>query len=320
MQKIILQPCADIGARENYNKTIGSYVNLANIKRYLTAEQTELISNNCPDGKMHIWGVKDGDNFRNLKQWQRINAGDVAIFSWKKALRSRGIVIGKFNNIDLAMCLWNDGAYKNIYLLGEMEIIDIPYEIFNKSVGYSEKNVIQGFQVLDEEMSTLVLVELAIGETSYPIDVSEEDYFYAIEKLQEAGNLNKEMLGYQRVEQPFLRKTLFGNKREAKCDICGKSFPVDLLVAAHIKKRSDCELEEKKDFKNIAMSACKFGCDDLYEKGYILVHDGIIVVNRKKYISPNVELYIKNIAGNICGRWNSSTYKYFTAHNEKFDK
>lgn len=320
MQKIILQPCGNVVARKNYEKTISSYVNLADIKCYLSAAQTELISNNCPDGKVHIWGVEDRDNFRNFKKWQRINAGDVAIFAWEKVLRSRGIVIGKFENIDLSMRLWNDGAYKNIYLLGEMEIIDIPYEIFNKSVGYSKKNPVRSFQVLNEKKSALALVELALGETSYPIDVSEEDYFDAIEKLQEAGTLNKEAPSYQRVEQPFLRQTLFGNKREAKCDMCGKIFSVDLLVAAHIKKRADCGLEEQKDFKNIAMSACKFGCDDLYEKGYLFVQDGIIIVNRKKYISPNVELYIKNIAGKICERWNSATDKYFTAHNEKFDK
>jgi hypothetical protein len=50
-------------------------------------------------------------------------------------------------------------------------------------------------------------------------------------------------------------------------------FPVDLLVAAHIKRRSLCSETERRDLHNVAMLACKFGCDALFEEGYWLVSE-----------------------------------------------
>jgi hypothetical protein len=38
--------------------------------------------------------------------------------------------------------------------------------------------------------------------------------------------------------------------------------PVELLVAAHIKKRQACTNAEKRDLVDIGMLACKFGCDE----------------------------------------------------------
>ena len=67
-----------------------------------------------------------------------------------------------------------------------------------------------------------------------------------------------------RNEQRFLREHLFKNKKMAKCGICDKEYPVAFLVAAHIKRRANCSLDEKKDYKSVVMPMCKFGCDDLY--------------------------------------------------------
>ena len=60
------------------------------------------------------------------------------------------------------------------------------------------------------------------------------------------------------------------------CCIYNKKYPVSFLVAAHIKKRAECTLDEKKDFLNIVAPMCKMGCDELYEKGYIGVVDGSV--------------------------------------------
>ena len=46
---------------------------------------------------------------------------------------------------------------------------------------------------------------------------------------------------------------LFGGKTEAVCVLCGLSYPVELLVAAHLKRRSNCTIAEKLDFRNIFM-------------------------------------------------------------------
>lgn len=45
--------------------------------------------------------------------------------------------------------------------------------------------------------------------------------------------------------------------------------PRRLLVAAHIKPRSQCSDTERIDFDNIGMLACLLGYESLYEHGYI---------------------------------------------------
>ncbi|GIN91112.1 hypothetical protein J22TS1_21630 [Siminovitchia terrae] len=59
-------------------------------------------------------------------------------------------------------------------------------------------------------------------------------------------------------------------------------FPISFLIASHIKNRSFCKNEKKPDYKNILVPMCKFGCDDLFEKGYISVINGKIKVNKKR--------------------------------------
>ena len=39
-------------------------------------------------------------------------------------------------------------------------------------------------------------------------------------------------------EQARLRRELFTGQTDAECDLCGREFPIELLVATHIKQRS----------------------------------------------------------------------------------
>jgi hypothetical protein len=50
-------------------------------------------------------------------------------------------------------------------------------------------------------------------------------------------------------------------------------MPVRYLVAAHIKRRSVCTPQEKRDIGNVAMAVCLFGCDILFETGAITVDE-----------------------------------------------
>jgi hypothetical protein len=75
--------------------------------------------------------------------------------------------------------------------------------------------------------------------------------------------VNSEM----RTEQSYLRHVNFKYQKYVDCGICHREFPISFLVAAHVKKRSECSDEERRDYKHITMPMCKFCCDDLYEKG-----------------------------------------------------
>ena len=80
-----------------------------------------------------------------------------------------------------------------------------------------------------------------------------------------------------RREQALLRSMLARGRELADCALCGHQYPLRFLVAAHIKKRSVCTDDERRDLRHVAMLACTFGCDALYEAGWITVElDGRI--------------------------------------------
>jgi hypothetical protein len=70
-----------------------------------------------------------------------------------------------------------------------------------------------------------------------------------------------------RLEQGILRKYLIGGRESAPSAICGELFPADLLIAAHIKRRSDCTDGQRRLYATNLMTACAFGCDDLIRAG-----------------------------------------------------
>jgi len=61
------------------------------------------------------------------------------------------------------------------------------------------------------------------------------------------GPLDREHSVKGRLEQSYLRRALFGDGVVATCAMCGRSLPVGLMIAAHIKPRSDCSRRERLD-------------------------------------------------------------------------
>lgn len=74
-----------------------------------------------------------------------------------------------------------------------------------------------------------------------------------------------------RREQRALSRALFGTAPTARCELCGRAYPVRYLRTAHIKPRRDCSLEERIDVGNVVMAACVFGCDAMFEDGLLHV-------------------------------------------------
>jgi hypothetical protein len=73
------------------------------------------------------------------------------------------------------------------------------------------------------------------------------------------GPLDREHSAIGRVEQSFLRHQLFGEVEEAGCSLCGRRLPISLLVAAHIKPRSECSRRERLDAEHVVFSLCLLG-------------------------------------------------------------
>lgn len=145
--------------------------------------------------------------------------------------------------------------------------------------------------------------------------VSKEEFENAIDKLNEKDvkSNDAEIKALRRTEQGYLRSQLFEGKEEFECGICRNRYPVLFLVAAHIKKRSECTLEEQND-KSIVMPMCKFGCDELYENGYISVKEGKVMQIKEEPITPSAQRYINEIERTRCVYWNENTSEYFNWH------
>lgn len=316
MSRVILQPTGNKDAREHYIDTLVRPVDILRIKPFVSQEEFNHLKELYPNGLVPTWGVTAGVKNVNANKWGNIQPADVTFFSANKVLYSYGFVTYKIHNKSLAEHLWEFNSkgetWEYIYFLDEIREHDIPVSLFNDIVGYSEKYLVQGFTVLDEDKSGALLSYFDLESETAIQPVSEDEYRYIVESFN-IDTLDIEGKTKSRAEQGFLRKALFGNKTIGECGICGKEYPIPFLVAAHIKKRSFCTNEEKLDYKNIVMPMCKFGCDDLFEKGYIMLVKGTVLVNKKMSTDP-LNRYLQTIEGRKCEYWNENTDKYFKWH------
>jgi hypothetical protein len=142
-----------------------------------------------------------------------------------------------------------------------------------------------------------------------------DDYAKAVAEL--TGDLDRVIQTAYRVEQSYLRRLLFAADT-ALCDLCGRSFEVQFLVAAHIKKRAECNDAERKDVPNVVMSACRFGCDELFERGYIsIADDGRLLISQELDSASEARAFaFKYLDGNVFGRAMSGRADYFAWHRE----
>lgn len=122
----------------------------------------------------------------------------------------------------------------------------------------------------------------------------------------------------RRLEQGLLRGLLFGKGEEAACAICQKRLPTDLLVAAHIKPRSSCTYEERVN-PRIVMSLCKLGCDDFFEKGYLLIdQNGKCHPNRERSLSDDLRTSLELLNGVSCTAFDQDTSQFFADRENSF--
>ena len=138
----------------------------------------------------------------------------------------------------------------------------------------------------------------------------EEHYKLRLREIKDTdGQTNQTQ---SRKEQGILRGILFKGVSEAKCAICHRTFPTDIMVAAHIKPRSKCTTQERKN-PNVVMPVCKVGCDDFFEKGYLLVdQEGVIRLNEKITCYSELQNILDSLTGNLCTHFNDETEDFFS--------
>jgi len=131
------------------------------------------------------------------------------------------------------------------------------------------------------------------------------------------GPLDQEHSVLGRLEQSYLRQRLFRGAEQAACALCGRHLPVGLLIAAHVKPRSECSRRERLDAQNIVFGLCLLGCDALYERGLIAVGEsGRILIST---VQPDAVLtpFLQRFSKRTCRAWNEATADYFNWHRTR---
>ena len=148
-----------------------------------------------------------------------------------------------------------------------------------------------------------------VGTVEEPIP--EDRYSRICRRLSELANTDEPTESKRRREQGILREWLFEGKSRENCAICSESYPVTALVAAHKKKRKDCSDSERRD-PYIVMPLCVFGCDFLYEEGFVRVNDGKIQEGVPFDDAGNARHYLEKVINRILAEeWTRGPASYF---------
>lgn len=304
MSNVILQPASGTEPRGHYLDTVETPIQISNIRQYLSSDDLNYLNRVVTNGSVCAWGITP----TGVTRWNKIRPGDTVLFARDNHYYSSGTVVGKIHNQTLSKQLWGTNSqgqtWEWMYFFNPPLTINIPYSQLNMAVGY-DNYVPQGINVLDDHKAEAAL-ETLYNSSNY---ASAEDLIEHVDQIQE---LDAVATSIVRKEQGLLRKKLLGNASMGKCGICSKTYPVQFLIAAHIKKRSECLDVEKADIPAIAMPMCLMGCDALYEKGYLTVVDGRIVIDNTS--NPELRNLLNSLEGKSCDYWNNDNSGYFDWH------
>lgn len=230
-----------------------------------------------------------------------------------------------------------DFAHDRIRLLGQpMQMSEIEEQLNDYLQEHGGIRYTSGRTFLEEQghekpnidrvltQSPLVFVDKSRGRGNYTYHavgsltndttqqiIDEEQYAISRRRLREIHRTDDESQQSVRREQYILRQWLFAEKEEEKCALCGEIFSVGALVAAHKKKRSECNDAERRD-PYIVMPLCLFGCDYLYENQHIFVDGGTLMEGIPLKQSGVERVYLEKIMGRkLDTRWLRGELSYF---------
>ncbi|MEC1628645.1 helix-turn-helix domain-containing protein [Bacillus paranthracis] len=320
--RIILQP-ASKPAKENYEKTILNTVSYEVLEKHLTQSQIEELKEIYDGEEPKVWAVTDAQDGGNKAQYKKISVGDLALFYGNSRYYSQMEIAYLAENNTLGQELWGDEGFVNFYFVTNVKSIDVPVELVNKALHPGKfsnlkdyRYSLNRFRVEGVSSSERILDILDVDVSSNLVEYSEKEFKDAV-MLDIKGTLDIVSKRASRVEQGYLRKKLFGKKVFSVCACCGEKLPTSMLIASHIKKRSLCNDDEKLNTR-IVIPLCKFGCDTLFEEGYIGVNDSGEFVHLENAnplkTTSRVKAYIDSVVGNKCSYWDDQTKGFFKWH------
>lgn len=142
-----------------------------------------------------------------------------------------------------------------------------------------------------------------------------DEALYAEDEPVPRGSVDEWTGVKNRPEQAQLRTIHLKGKASAKCCICGNKFPASLLRPSHLKRRSECSSQEKRDQSNIAMLMCETGCNAMYERGFISINnEGKVVITKNGQTTVDLRRKLKELRGRKCRNYSVEQEPYLDWH------
>jgi hypothetical protein len=121
-----------------------------------------------------------------------------------------------------------------------------------------------------------------------------------------------------RREQKKLRRLKFGDHPNLQCDLCGRLVPRRFVRAAHIKRRAVADPNERRNLANF-LAACLFGCDELFEHGYLYVDaTGRVQINDAggRHSTADLLAVANGLVDRVCSAATPESAGFFTWHRQ----
>lgn len=320
MPLVIVQPAGNPEGRRNYAKTVENPIPLTTTQQHLAASDQAQLQKFHPSGAVPVWGTTSGERGQMESRWNKISSGDTILFTGKNRVFKVARITHKFRSQSLADALWERKTTANgsrapwefMYSFNQPIDADISYDALRVTLNGLPLPT-REFSVLSPQQSDPILTYLEAGDAEPPPQPSTVATQTIIKEFEA---MESEYVGKRRAEQQYLRQYLLPGVAGA-CLLCGRTFSRDFLVAAHIKKRSLCTPDEKADIPAVAMLACKFGCDELFERGMVVVTSHGVVNTTKRLTDEAARTYVKqHLAGKSIVGWSvlAASHGYFQQH------
>lgn len=323
MSLVALQPSANAAARRHFEDTIERAVPVESAARFLPKAVVADLRLAHPNGEMRVWGAKPGERFQQVTKWNRLRPGDYIAFAADGRLFAGAVITRVFRSPSFARELWGETSTANgtaqtwelMFSVSDIEELDVSYSVMNPLIGRAPRANVQEFAVLSEVASAALLEYLNRTENSYEeLDSPLIRQALITSQLDET---DRAVTAMRRMEQRAIKTSLLQGSTVAVCDLCGQMMGAEFLTAAHIKRRSICSDAERVMLSAVAMLNCRFGCDELFGKGYVGVDSsGTVRVSDVLAPGPARTYAEAKLVGRTCSAWEDrvETREFFAYH------
>jgi hypothetical protein len=291
--------------------TINFAISRQQLREALYPDLAEKILRKISWDKVRAIQVPLGKSKFSAAQWRNIKTGDRVLVVSENRVEYSLIVVGKFSSDKLSQLQPFLNEESNLFFIYSIESQFLPSAQLTRAS--SRLN-----ELLNSELPFLEL-DLAVAQVflrDFELDLNHEEEIQIemqIAELASLENLDIELSSSYRIEQTLIRKLLLRKRLLNPCFFCGKLFSHQHLVAAHIKQRSKCSQNERLDFRNNVVLACKLGCDHLFELGEFAVGtDGVLEI-RTDSLDLEVAIFLEQLPER-CEFYEQTMAHYFEWH------